>query len=407
MAEDYLIVGAGEAGVAAAAAIRARAPASRIRLVSDEPGFPYERPPLSKNVLTGDPVPTLLRQPEWYAENRVELVEARATSIDAGNRRVAVTRAGAPDEALTYDALLIATGAQARLLPFTDVLHLRRWDDALKIRERLGGARHIAVVGGGVIGLELASSARALGREVVVIELADRLMARALAPDVGAWLLDIHRAAGVDVRLSAGVAGIESGAGGHEITLADGSALSADLVLAGIGAAPDTRLAAEAGCAIDDGILVDARGRTSVEGIYAAGDGARFYHPDIDAHMRLEAWQHAGRHGAHVGNIMAGGDDDYRCTPWFWTDQHGINLQVAGLASEADHSVWRGDGPKRIAFHMRGDRLVAASTIDNGRDMRPAMQLIEAGWTGDAADLADESVTLRALVQATREPVTS
>jgi 3-phenylpropionate/trans-cinnamate dioxygenase ferredoxin reductase component len=396
---NYVIVGAGEAGVAAAAAIRKGAPQARIKLVTDEVGLPYERPPLSKEVLLREPVQTLLRKPEWYDDNRIELIRARALAIEPGTRTVQVAAPGAADGRIGYDQVLIATGATARRLPFPGILYLRTWDDALAIRRRLENAGKVIVIGGGVIGLELASAARALGHQVVILELAERLMARAVAPDVALWLHRLHASVDVDLRFGASVRAIAKRGAEFDVQLGDGTVLNADLILAGVGAAPETELARTAGCAIEDGVLVDASGRTSIEGIYAAGDGARFYHPGIGSHIRLEAWQHAGRHGSHVGEVMTGGTQQYQCMPWFWTDQHGINLQVAGFAAETEYTVWRGSGSSRSAFHFIGDRLVAASTVDNGRNIRPAVQLIEAGWVGNPATLADATVPLRHIVQ--------
>nr|WP_087573736.1 FAD-dependent oxidoreductase [Sphingomonas sp. CDS-1] len=403
MAENYVIIGAGEAGVAAAGAIRGGAKDARIRLVTDEEGLPYERPPLSKDVLLRETAPTLLRPASWYEENSIELVRARAEAILPAEHVVRIASdVASSEQLLPYERLLIATGASARRLPYTGVLYLRTWRDAMAIRARLGRPGKVVVIGGGVIGLELASTAKALGHEVVVLELGTRLMARALAPDLSSWLQARHVECGVDIRLGAQIANIDVIDQGHVVTLEDGSSLTANLIIAGIGAAPETELARSAGCAVQDGIVVDAQGRTSVEDIFAAGDGARFFHPVIDGHIRLEAWQHAGRHGAHVGEVMTGEAQDYSCTPWFWTDQQGVNLQVAGFAAESDKTVWRGDGPKKSAFHFLANRLVAASTIDNGRDMRPAIQLIEAGWTGDPAIFSDEAVPLRTIAQTWR-----
>jgi 3-phenylpropionate/trans-cinnamate dioxygenase ferredoxin reductase subunit len=397
VARNFVIIGAGEAGVAAAAAIRAQDADATIQIVTDEPHLPYERPPLSKDVLTGEGKPTLLRQPEWYESQRVNLVQGVADRIDSASHTIWVA-----DKPLSYDKLLIATGAHARRLPFPGILYLRRWEDAMAIRDGLRTARRIAVVGGGVIGLELASSARALGLKVVVIEAAERLMSRALAPEVSEWLYQLHRGAGVNLLLGKSLQSVDQDGDTYVVTLATGERFEVDLVLAGVGAVPEIALASSAGCAIDNGVLVDASGRTSVDDIYAAGDGAHFFLPSANAHVRLEAWQHAGRHGAHVGQVMAGGDQQYDCTPWFWTDQFKVNLQVAGFAAQSDQSIWRGTGAKRLAFHFKDDRLVGATAIDNGRDMRSAIQLIEAGWTGDAAILADEDTPLRTIAQAAR-----
>lgn len=407
MAANYVIIGAGEAGIAAAGAIRAKADDARIRLVTDEEGLPYERPPLSKDVLLRETAPTLLRPASWYEENSIELIRGRANAVSPGEHVVRIDSDAASEHYLPYERLLIATGASARRLPYAGVLYLRTWQDAMAIRARLRKPGKVVVIGGGVIGLELASTAKALGHEVVVLELGTRLMARALAPDLSSWLQARHVECGIDIRLGVRIARIDMIDQHHVVTLEDASTLTADLVIAGIGAAPETGLAQSAGCAVQDGIMVDAQGRTSIEDIFAAGDGARFFHPVIDGHIRLEAWQHAGRHGAHVGEVMTGEAQDYSCTPWFWTDQQGVNLQVAGFAAESDKTVWRGDGPKKSAFHFLADRLVAASTIDNGRDMRPAIQLIEAGWTGDPAIFSDEAVPLRTIAQTWRTALSS
>lgn len=393
------IVGAGEAGVAAAGALREAGFEGRVVLLCEEPELPYQRPPLSKELLLGDiDIAPPIRPEEWYAEQGVELrLGARVLAVDAAKRELLVEDAdGRQTE--PYTQLLIATGGRVRELAAADIHYLRNAADGARLVGTLGSARSIVVIGGGVIGLEVASSARALGKDVTVVDLAPRLMARALAPSISGWLLEKHRAAGVEVILDAGEVTVEAAADGKRVLLGDGRVLSCDVIVAGIGIMPNVELAAMAGCRIDDGIVVDGNGRTTVEGVFAAGDVASFHHPHFERSVRIEAWRHAGRHGAHVARAMIGACDDYDEVPWFWTDQLGSNIQVAGLPVPSDFTIWRGEKAPGTAFHFCDGKLVAATTIDNGRDMRPATRLITAGWRGDPQVLADMSKPLGALV---------
>lgn len=400
-----VIIGGGEAGVAAAEALRVEGFAGDVVILSAEEHLPYDRPQLSKEtLLKPERACKLIRDAGWYEANRVDLrLGTRVASIDP----VARTVTSADGASIGYDRLLLATGAIVRRLDDVDpdvVLYLREISDARALRDRLGAARSVVVIGGGVIGLEIASSARALGKEVTVIEAGPRLMARALAPDVSEELLALHRRNGVDVRVGArplSVARVDDGIG---VELSDGSTVRADVAIGGIGVVPCTALGEAAGCRVENGIVVDGAGRTSVEGVFAAGDVASLMHSHYGRPMRIEAWQHAGRHGAHVGRAMLGRDDGYGEIPWFWTDQHGTNVQVAGLASECDATVWREGRTGRTALHFAGDRLVAATTIDNGRDMRPAIRLLAAGWRGSPAELADPSRPLADAVKAQANP---
>lgn len=396
-----LIIGAGEAGIAAAGALREAGYGGRILIVGEEPHHPYARPPLSKAVLTDDACPAEpIRSAEWLDERKIELwLGARVESVDPIDHDAEIVR-GWERISMRYDRLLIATGASPRRLAELDPLggivrYLRNWEEAVALRSLLAQARSVAIVGGGVIGTEVASSATRLGCAVTIIEPAPRLMARALAANGSDMLSALHRAAGVDVRLGAGLASGRLVDGRAELILDDGSRIGADLVVAAIGVVPNDMLARQLGCAVDNGILVDPCGATSVADVFAAGDVARLVHPLADEPIRIEAWQHARRHGAHAARAMAGDRSPYAEIPWFWTDQHGVNIQVAGLPGLADRHVARGP----TTLHLKGDRLVAVTTIDNGRDIRPATRMIAAGWTGTAAALADPSVPLARLAQ--------
>ncbi|QJU58184.1 FAD-dependent oxidoreductase [Sphingomonas sp. AP4-R1] len=385
-----LIVGAGEAGVAAAAALREGGFGGHVMLATDEAGIPYERPPLSKQQLKSDDEPErLIRPAEWFAAERIELIPNTCISeIDPAARRA---RLGDSGQVVSYDALLLATGARARRLQGdpAGVHYLRTREDAARLRSALRAARSVVVLGGGVIGLEVASTAVELGLDVTVIDPAPRLMHRAVAPEISALLADLHRAAGVTLVLESGPIAVEADGRGGALVRVGEATHSADVCVAGIGVIPNDDLARAAGCAVDNGVVVDGCGRTSLERIYAAGDVASFHHPTYGHSLRVEAWQHAGRHGAHVARSMLGIDDAYAEVPWFWTDQLETNIQVAGLAADCDQTVWRGTSISGTAFHFRNGVLRGVSTVNNGRDIRPSSRLIASGWRGDSRLLTD------------------
>ncbi len=301
---------------------------------------------------------------------------------------------------LPYDRLLLATGGQARTLAVPGgerALTLRTLDDARRLRARLVPGARVVCIGAGVIGLEVAASAHARGCAVTVLEAAAAPLGRCTTPEMAQFVADLHRGAGVALHFGASVAAIEPGA----VVCADGLRVPADLVIAGIGMARNTEIAAEAGLAVDNGIVVDGFGRASAEGVFAAGDVAAFRHERLGRRLRLESWRHAQDHGIAVGRAMAGGTMPYDEVPWFWTDQHGKNIQVAGLAAEAATTVLRGatTDASFCAFHLDADlRLVAATGVNAPREVRAAMALIRAGAPIDPARLADPAVKLQALV---------
>ncbi|MES2187432.1 MAG: FAD-dependent oxidoreductase [Pseudomonadota bacterium] len=403
-APQAVIVGGGQAGSCAAFALRRAGFEGRIVLAGEEAHMPYERPPLSKATLTEtSPKLPALFAAERYAAGAIDLrLASRVESLDLAGQQVALAGGGR----LPYDLLLLATGGRARRLGVPGgehILYLRDYGDALALRERLRPGTRLLCIGAGVIGLEIASTARALGCEVVVAEAAGGIMGRCIAPAEADWLAGLHRAAGVALRLGTGVVAITEAGGVHTVQLSDGSALGADLVVAGVGLVRNTALAEAAGIAVDNGILVDAFGRTDQPGVFAAGDVAAFWHPALGRPMRLESWHHAQDHGTAVGAAMAGELQAYQPVPRFWTDQQGINLQVAGAPAAAATSILRGDraAGSFTTLHLDGDdRLVGVTTANNARDMRPAMALIRGGTRLDRAALADAAMPLHKLATA-------
>jgi len=404
-----LIVGAGEAGARAAMALRENGFEGAVTLIGDEPHLPYERPPLSKAVLLADGE---LEAPFIHTEQRLT---EHDIAVVHGTRAVAIDRAGHAVETANgarfpYDRLLLATGSKARRLQIAgaspaDLLYLRTFGEALDLRSRLAPGRRLALIGGGFIGLELAAAARQRGCEVTVIEMAPRLLARAVPADLAAMIAARHEAAGVRLLLGAGIERIEKTAGGQAIVLAGGERLECDGILAGIGALPETELAEAAGLAIENGIRTDERLQTSDADIYAAGDCCSFPLALYGGRrIRLEAWRNAQDQGSHVARAMLGSEDPYEAVPWFWSDQYDLTLQIAGLPDEGSETVIRdlGEGSE-IRFHLAADGLlVAASAIGpNGRiarEVRLAEMLIARRARPDRAALADAGVKLKGLL---------
>lgn len=398
-----LIVGAGQAGRRTAEALRAADPDVAITLVGEEAHAPYDRPPLSKAVLLGEDTGRTLfvRDAHWFAEQRIELrTGVRIMTLDLPGRAAIA----ADGERFGWDALVLATGARARPLrvPGADdprVCTLRTLEDARALRAALLARPRVAVVGGGLIGLEVAASARTLGCEVAVIEGADRLMARCVPPAISAWAAALHAEHGVTLHLGCAVRAIEAGPAGLLVD-AGAARVAAELVVAGIGGVPETALAAAAGLACRDGIVTDACGRTSHPGVYAAGEVARFAHAFLGRDARLEAWQVAQDQPAAVARAILGEDAPYAAVPWHWTDQFGRNLQVLGDPDPDFELVQRpaeGGRLTAIAVDAAG-RARGAVLIDNGREATPLRRLIGAGTALDLARLRDPAVPLRAFV---------
>ncbi|MGH7041596.1 MAG: NAD(P)/FAD-dependent oxidoreductase [Acetobacteraceae bacterium] len=402
MSETNVIVGAGQAGGWAAVAMRQAGFAGRILLIGEEPYRPYERPPLSKTVLTAasEPPVTWFHSEARYADLGIELVLGTAvTALDVTARRIGL----ADGREIGWDKLLLATGGRARRLAVPGgerALVLRTLGDARVLRARLGDARRVVCIGAGVIGLEIAASARARGASVTVLEAAERPMGRSVSAEGAAFVAGLHRNAGVDLRCGVAVAAIEARADGSEVVLcADGAAFPADLVVAGVGMERNLALAEAAGLVLDGGVVVDALARTSAECVFAAGDLATFPHPLFGGRMRLESWRHAQNHGIAAGQVMAGAGKPYDDVPWFWTDQFGVNLQVAGLPGLAARTVVRVAPPAGfVAVHMAADdRVVGVTAANAPREIRAGMALIRAGRAVDAELVGDATVALQGL----------
>jgi 3-phenylpropionate/trans-cinnamate dioxygenase ferredoxin reductase subunit len=402
MSAGMVIVGAGEAGARAANGLRENGYTGSVTLVGAERHAPYERPPMSKELMLAEgemPPKTIATLERLAAAGITFHPEMSARAIDRTAQWVVL---GNGIE-LPYERLLIATGASPRHLPGIDPAHavtLRTHDDALRIRQRLLPGERIAIVGGGFIGLELAAAARQRGAYVTVIEALPRLLSRGVPAEIAARIEARHREAGVEFVFGSGVAAIDAGG----VTLANGARVPAQLVIVGIGAVPETGLAAAAGLTIDNGVAVDGQLRTSDPAIFAAGDCCSFPLALYGGRrVRLESWRSAQDLGALAARNMLGAGEEISAVPWFWSDQYDLTLQIAGLPDEGETAVERRAGETLLLFHLKQDgRLVAASGIGVGnavaKDIRVAEMLVGRRTSPDPGMLADPAVKLKALL---------
>jgi 3-phenylpropionate/trans-cinnamate dioxygenase ferredoxin reductase component len=398
--DTYVIVGAGMAGGKAAETLREEGFDGRIVLAGAEQHRPYERPPLSKDYLRGESGMAWLQEDEgWYASNEVELrTSTVAESIDAGERAVVLSGG----ERLRFDRLLIATGAEPRRLPvpggdLAGVHLLRTMEDSDAIRGLFDAGGRLVVIGGGWIGCEVAASARQKGMDVTLIEPLELPLLRVLGPELGRFYGDVHSDQGVEMLLGTGVEAIEGSGRAERVRTSDGKTIDCAAVVVGIGVAPRVELADEV-LRVDNGILVDERLQSSVDGVFACGDVANAIHPVFDRRVRVEHWANALEQGPAAARSMLGRDVRYDKVPYFFSDQYDVGMEYAGLHEPgSDEIVVRGDMGSRefIAFWLRGDRLVAGMNV-NVWDVSDAIQeLVHSGATVDRARLTDPDVPVQ------------
>jgi 3-phenylpropionate/trans-cinnamate dioxygenase ferredoxin reductase component len=403
--QTFVIVGAGLAGAKAAEALRDQGFAGRLVLIGGEEHLPYERPPLSKGYLKGEASfdEATVHDRAWYDDHRVELrLGERVTAVDRAGHTVTVG-----DERIGYDKLLLATGSTPRrlALPGADlggVLSLRTVEDSDRLRGAFDPAARVVFIGGGWIGLEVASAAREAGAEVTVLEALEAPLVRVLGAEMAAVYADLHREHGVDLRTGVSVEAIEPAEGTSHVAavrLADGTRVPATVVVVGIGAAPDVELAEAAGLDVDNGVLVDAAGRTSDPDVFAAGDIAHHEHPVLGRRIRVEHWANALNQPTAVATAMLGGDASYDDLPYFFTDQYDLGMEYVGDASPDDRVVTRGDvtGREFVAFWVRDGRVTAGMAVNVWDVIDDVKALVLAGTQIDLGRLADAAVPLDSL----------
>ena len=396
----FVIVGASLAGAKAAQTLRDEGFDGRLVLVGAEHERPYERPPLSKDYLRGeaDRDRLYVHDDAFYADHDIELRLGR-TAVDMNTflREVALD----DGERLGYDRLLLATGAEPRRLaiPGGDldgVHYLRSVDDSDELREQLQRGGAVVVIGAGWIGAEVAASARQRGLQVTVVAPGAVPLERALGREVGGIYHDLHAEHGVRMLMGTTVEALEGDGAVERVRTSDGRTLECDFVVAGIGARPRTELAARAGLAIDDGILVDSTLRTSAPGVFAAGDVAGAQHPFYRQRIRVEHWANALRQGPVAARNMLGAAESYDCLPYFFSDQYDVGMEYTGFASRWDRVVFRGDPASRefIAFWVADDRVQAGMNVNVWDMVEPIKRLIHERVPVDDWRLSDPDVPL-------------
>jgi 3-phenylpropionate/trans-cinnamate dioxygenase ferredoxin reductase subunit len=408
MPENVVVVGAGQAGSELATTLRQRGWSGGITLVGDEVNPPYQRPPLSKGFLLGklSREKLYLKPAATYERFNIALrLGTWAETID----RAAKELVAGDGSRLPYDKLVLATGGRARrlTLPGVDVdqldnlFTLRRIDDVDALRPQFVPGRKLGLIGGGYVGLEIAAVATQLVLDVTVVEAAPRLLARVTGPEVSGFLEDVHRSHGVGFRLAATVAGVAVDASGHRVTGVEVSAsgvverLDADLVLVGIGMEPNTQLACAAGLEVDNGIVVDDFARTSDPDILAIGDCANQPSAYAGRRIRLESAPNAIEHAKVGAATILGQPQASTATPWFWSEQYDLKLQMVGLSAGHDRCITRGGtGTAMSAFYLTGDRVVAADVISRPADFATPRQLVTSGRPLDPHRLADSEIPL-------------
>lgn len=397
-----VIVGAGQAGAAVAAKLRALGYAGEVTLIGEEPAPPYQRPPLSKAYLMGEMEEERLwlRAPDFWAAQGITLrLGQPVTGIDTAAQTVTVG-----EEVLGYEDLVLTTGSAPRRLPaaiggdLAGVFTVRTLADVDAMRAEFAPGRRLVVVGGGYIGLEAAAVARKLGLEVTVIEMAPRILQRVAAPETSDWFRALHTGHGATILEDTGLERITGSGRADGVLLKDGRRLPADFVVVGVGITPGTALAEAAGIALENGIRTDAQGRTSAPHVWAAGDCASF--PWQGGRIRLESVGNAIDQGEMVAANILGAGQDYQARPWFWSDQYDCKLQIAGLNAGYDRVVTRpGDGGGASFWYYRGDALLAVDAMNDPRAYMVGKRLIEAGKSPDPGLLADPATDLKALLR--------
>lgn len=405
MQHTVLIVGAGQAAAQAAISLRHDGHEGRIMMIGEETYLPYQRPPLSKTFLSGQTAMERLqlRPPRFYSRNRIELrLGAAVTAIDP--RQHTATFRG---EAIHYDKLILATGSKVRRLPIpgqdlAQVHHLRTIDDVRAIKAGFHRGQRLVVIGGGYIGLEVAAVARSAGLEVTVMEIADRVMARAVAPVISDFYLQVHRQAGVRINLQTGVRAIRRTNRELRLSCSNGAEIAADMVIIGVGILPATELAEDAGLGCDNGIIVDEYCRTSHPDIYAVGDCSNHPNELLNRRLRLESVHNALEQGKTAALHIVGKPTPYAQIPWFWSDQYDLKLQMTGIAENHTVMAVRGEPSSRhfAVFYFRNRRLIAVHAVNSPREFMLSRRLVNIGAEIDPGAVADPDIDFRDIAKA-------
>ena len=402
--QTFVIAGASLAGAKAAQELREHGFDGRVVLIGAEPERPYERPPLTKDYLRGESEreKAYVHAADFYEQHEIELMTGTTvTAIDPDGSRVTLDGGGE----LSYDRLLLTTGSEPRPIPapgaeLDGIYYMRSLADCDVLRRRLDDSRRVAVVGAGWIGSEFAASARQLGLEVTVIDPLALPNERIFGAEVGAFYRDVHVQHGVDMLIGQGVEAFEGDGAVARVRTSAGRVVECDFAVVGIGITPRTGLAAEAGLAVDNGVVTNDRLETSAPGIFAAGDLASAWHPFYERHIRVEHWANALNQGPAAARAMLGEDVSYDRIPYFFSDQYDVGMEYSGYATSWDEVVFRGDrdGGEFIAFWLSNGRVVGGMNVNVWDVNQHVQDLIRSRRAVDVAALTDPDTPLDSLV---------
>lgn len=403
MSETFIVIGAGQAGLQICDSLRKEGFDGRLLLFGDEDLAPYQRPPLSKQFLLGELEKERLpfRPQNFFEKNAIDLkLGVTVSAIDTENKTVLVN-----DQQFNYDKLAIATGTRVRKLPVTGgdlpgVHYLRTIVDAERIKEHLTKAQSLVAIGGGFIGLEVAAVARKMGLNVTVIEAQGRLMERVVPPIVSDYFDELHRSNDVELLLNSAVSSIAKENDTYIVTLDDGNQIRTDMIVAGIGAIPNTEVAADAGIVCDNGIVVDSFAKTSALDVFAAGDCTMHENAKLKIRHRLESVQNAVDQAKTAAASMVGHGKPYDQVPWFWSDQFDTKLQMVGSSAGAEETVLRGkpeDGAFSV-FYFKQELLIGVDSVNQAKDHMMGRKILSKNLRVTSAEVANESLDLKTII---------
>ena len=396
-----VIIGCGQAGGQAAASLRQEKYEGPITMIGQEPYIPYQRPPLSKQYLSGEQEKEKLslRQESFYSEKEINLkLETSVLSLDPDKRELQLENG----ETVTYDKLLVATGGRPRKLEvdghtLKGIHYLRNIDDVDAIKTQMNTSQNLVIVGGGYIGLEVASVAIKRGLTVSVLEMESRILERVTTEEMSAFYHQLHTDEGVNILTSTQAKAFKGSETVESVVCGDHE-IPADLVIVGIGILPNTEMAEAAGLETNNGLVVDEHCRTSNEHIFAAGDCTNHPNPILNRRLRLESVPNAMEQGRVAASNMLGGSKSYASMPWFWSDQYEHKLQMVGFSKDSDQSIVRGDMESKsfTVFYLKDDSIIAADSVNNPKEFMASKQLM--GKKASIEALADTSIELKTLI---------
>jgi|TARA_B110000438_G_scaffold176381_1_gene168551 3-phenylpropionate/trans-cinnamate dioxygenase ferredoxin reductase subunit len=406
--KKILILGGGQAAVYAAYEIRKHDTHSVISIFSEENYLPYERPPLSKDFLMNKKKDEelLFFSDDFFKNKKINYVNNKIIKVNFDNKLIISKN----KIEYSYDKLLITTGSTNRKLKINneidnDILYLRNLDDAKKIKDKILNLNKIAIIGGGFIGLEIASSLSQQNKTINIIEISNQLMGRIIPSQIANLVKDKHKKNGSKLYINTKIKNIQKKEQSFKIFLEDNTLIEAEIIIGGIGSFPSVELFTDTDLKIENGILTDEFCQTSIKDVYAAGDVSNFYHPFYKKNIRLESYQHAQNHGINAGKNIAGIKTEYNSIPWMWSDQFNLNLQLTGLCDNYDNVIKRGDNIENgiVYFFMKNEKINGACGLglmgNIGRDIRIASKLIEKNIVVDTNILVNQNQKLNILIK--------